>query len=121
MKAEPLCDIERTRFDLFNKNNKMESKYTKGEWVIDKETFVNEHGQTGIQISTKGFYREFVAVWAEDEKDEQAKANALLIASAPELLEALEKVKFALDNSTEVDRKYWSKIILNAIKKAKGE
>lgn len=48
----------------------------------------------------------------------KSKSHAKLIASAPELLEALIKVKCALDNSTEVDRKYWSKQIDKAIKKA---
>lgn len=47
----------------------------------------------------------------------KTEENAMMIVAAPELLEALIKVKCALDVSTEVDRKYWSNQIEKVIKK----
>jgi len=65
----------------------MEFKGTKGKWFIDyEESGYNEHHTLCTPISVDNTIG-FCDVYGEDE---EAKANALLISKAPEMLEMLE-------------------------------
>jgi hypothetical protein len=55
----------------------MKDKYTKGEWVIRNDNSIRVNRSVICQIGSA------------DNNEEQSQANAKLIASAPELLEAL--------------------------------
>ena len=93
----------------------METKHTKGQWQAQ---------------TTKPFIAKVVAFRNGDKleitqsatnlSDEEADANAKLIAAAPELLEALikSKARYEDENMTHLDEYF---LICNAIKKAKGE
>ena len=85
----------------------METKHTKGEWSFD--SFNNIWVDNKIKISISSV-----------EDDETAEANAKLIAAAPEMLEALIKIRgiatkpnFDIDDIDEI-----ISLSFNAIKKA---
>ena len=63
------------------------SKHTPGPWQISKS---NNEKLSTVEIGTEDRYITLLS-WTKDIAEEQ-KANARLIASAPELLEAAEKV-----------------------------
>lgn len=92
-------------------------KHTSGPWSIRKVKspfmIVNESEDAVICITN---------AWEEEYKDEE-QANARLIAAAPELLEALEKLVGFFDGSVSI--KYVANYALpdaiTAIAKAKGE
>jgi hypothetical protein len=64
----------------------MEFKGTKGEWFVDeREQCHNEHGVLVTPISTLNIIN-FADVYGDDE---EAKANALLVSKAPEMLKML--------------------------------
>lgn len=87
----------------------METKHTQGPWNVSYNT--TAHLPFAYVISNK------------QESDEEAEANAKLIAAAPELLEALEIVRIACEVE-KVNAEYgqhpdhWTNKVLNAIKKA---
>jgi len=77
----------------------MDSKYSKGNWEINKEQFNNQKNDNSnllCSITCEGY---FVAeVWKNCNVNrtpelEESEANAKLIASAPEMLEMLERAK----------------------------
>ena len=71
--------------DLLNTNTNTMSKEfkgTQGQWVLEKD------GNSAFFINSTE-REEIVSVWIEDDETE-AKANALLISKAPEMLEALQ-------------------------------
>lgn len=75
----------------------MKTKHTKGEWIINteysKSTVIQK--ETGFPIAETSYsaYKEF------KRNSEEIKANAKLIASAPELLDALQSLlAFAMCN-----------------------
>ena len=87
-----------------------EIKHTAGPWEISKEqygTFIRFEG---------GYFLASVQEFAGDKKD-QSVANAHLIASAPDLLEACEASHHA-KSQAELDSAV--KLIEKAIAKAKG-
>jgi uncharacterized protein YacL (UPF0231 family) len=59
-----------------------EFKGTQGQWALEKD------GNSSFFINSTE-REEIVSVWIEDDETE-AKANALLISKAPEMLEALQ-------------------------------
>lgn len=66
----------------------MEFKGTKNEW------YIGEHRQNGIQIGcSQSHYVACVYRGGADRNDDETIANAQLIATAPELLEALIRLK----------------------------
>ncbi len=73
-------------------------KHTKGKWTAS----IGDRGAT-IQINNDfnhplSFDLKFPDKFAQTELHEEAKANANLIASAPEMLKALKRVNECLDN-----------------------
>ena len=89
----------------------MEKKFTKGDW------FVFNYNQI-VSMPSQCKITNMISGW----NPEQAKANAKLIAAAPDLLEALNNLVLASDlssNSPVVGN--WNELInnaKNAIKKA---
>ena len=68
----------------------METKHTKGEWKATPQRGIIGHC-TVAQIWTNKKERSIANITSCDTEDE-ANANAKLIAAAPELLQALEKI-----------------------------
>jgi hypothetical protein len=72
----------------------METKHTKGKWEVanqsEQKKWFNISSPSGI--IARSFYGELEPIVY----DYEAKANAKLIAAAPDLLEALQKVKSEL-------------------------
>lgn len=102
----------------------METKHTKGNWNLGGNT------ENGVLVSkTPPENRDIATVWKYDNdflENEEMMANAKLIASAPELLEALQEllqVKEWKDKYGKDDQYLKAKPIVwrnaeNAIKKA---
>ncbi len=100
-------------------------KHTKGEWIADTKAWINSKPQSiSIQLTTENHFSgktiASVNPICGDDFDrfnydlEEAQANAKLIASAPDLLEALmiiinddptfleiDKVRIAIDKATK--------------------
>jgi hypothetical protein len=77
----------------------MEFKGTKGNWKISTD---NEMGT--LITSTHPQNRDIATIWKYDAtflENREAKANALLISKAPEMLEMLKKVLIHVDWSYE--------------------
>lgn len=73
----------------------METKHTKGEWEVTKDAFNKQQLHFGLSIKTKiGNDIKYIATIEEIGffTEEENEANAKLIASAPELLEALIEI-----------------------------
>ena len=98
----------------------METKHTKGKWFITNElefesTIKNEYGVRIAEVKAYG------GVFFKDAPVKEKEANAKLIVSAPELLEALKLMADyyiydkAIDDGDYIDME--NKVI-NAIKKA---
>lgn len=99
------------------------SGHTKGPW------FVEQDGKTSIYVSPVDRQEEIavcnVLVIDEDPDDDsgewfngdQTKANARLIAAAPDLLEALENLE---NDSGQIPEHAWA-MVKSAIAKARGE
>lgn len=63
----------------------MEKKFTEGEWIVDKK-----RDTVCIDILCNG---EVIATcWDDDNRVDELRANAKLIAAAPGLIEALEYI-----------------------------
>lgn len=71
----------------------METKHTKGEWTLCQKSGTNDLCR--IKDSSGGIIAD--CFWlGEGRSQAQSEANAKLIAAAPDLLEALQKVKSEL-------------------------
>ena len=68
------------------------SKHTAGPWWIEKTDAVDLPNHVGISSDKHGLLAQVVWCMEEDERTPVCEANANLIAAAPELLEALEKI-----------------------------
>ena len=87
----------------------METRFTKGEWKCE---FTRNDDSTEYYLAnTDGIKTSY----------SEAQANATLIESAPELLEALESAQRLLLMSNDYLNSEEYTLITNAIKKAKGE
>ena len=84
------------------------SKHTKGPW---KQHASNRQ----IVVDDKGFG---VAELYTQNNEVEHEANARLISSAPEMLEALHSARIVLHNSAPDSMGY--QLVLDAIKKAEG-
>lgn len=110
------------------------SKHTKGPWVVEDWDFREPDGcviNSGMQVvaingSVKNGVKCAIYAATEDGDSEEMEANLHLIAAAPELLDALERLKTEIILS-DVDMDYidshfgkWIKNAELAIAKAKG-
>jgi hypothetical protein len=75
---------------LLQQRSKMMSKHTEGPWSI---TGVSENDYEYAEIGTENQTIAVTLSPNNDMKDPELAANALLIAAAPELLEALKDVE----------------------------
>jgi len=94
----------------------MSTQHTPGPWEIDE---VDKGFSAQILGPSTGFCRDILATlpmeWAESE------ANARLIAAAPELLEALQKIATVDMGGGFLGAQACRKVALAAIAKARGE
>jgi len=70
----------------------METNFTKGKWYIEDVREKNEHGATGIDISSTQNICKFATIWAIGKIDKEAEANAKLIVAAPVMLKMLIEI-----------------------------
>ena len=99
-------------FDYRNfKTNKMETKHTQGEWEISK----NQNQGVRINVGSDPIKMTTICSLSGSPREEEVNANAKLIAAAPDMLDALIKIKeiggFSSDGKIGI-------LINNAIKKA---
>jgi hypothetical protein len=66
-----------------------EPKWTRGPWTVGDDGIVDNQNGFPIKLAT-GWKED---AWQNDDADEESKANARLIASAPELYTALETAR----------------------------
>lgn len=95
----------------------MKTKHTKGEWKVETQPLLRPKGCTKYYITSNNgelLITEFTRV---DYLKDEAEANAKLIASAPDLLEALIKLYGAIDSCIDLTPEL-IKDCKNAIKKA---
>ena len=105
----------------------MEIKHTPGPWVVGESDFLDQwvcidapNGDPDLDYkSWEGIAMAYGCEESPSKGLKKARANALLIASAPELLEALEEVVQWLELGDHEGQMH-SKAIA-AIAKAKGE
>jgi hypothetical protein len=93
-------------------------KHTQGEWLLH-ENLRSINSENNIPIANV-WYNNIANVWYKNTTmvtEEEGLANAKLIASAPDLLEALIEAKKALNNYSTTNGVVLGKII-NAITKA---
>ena len=85
----------------------MEFKGTKGKWVV---TSIN--GRNGIKTTNDDFM--FIDTWngiiSPELTDEQARANALLISKAPEMLEFLMELYNDKETYSDIGSIYQEKL-----------
>ena len=105
----------------------MSEKFTKGPWYADKNGKIWRNipsdlyeyggkiaGDMPLAFVSKGWYE-------KDETPYPQQANANLIAAAPDMYEALEKVCHDCDDTGTIDDECKSCSIYKALRKARGE
>lgn len=101
-----------------------EFKGTKGEWYVDhEESGYNEHRQLCTPISTSNNGSYIIGICDVYGEDKESISNAKLIASAPELLEALQhglRLAESLKNKESIAVRMFIKSAQQAINKALG-
>ena len=107
----------------------MEAKHTPGPWIVDDWQYSvpgREHVPT--IVNGRDAVAEACPLWHEvgEDREPERKANAALIAAAPDLVEALESVRSNMQAISETNRK-WTvndqrvyEIVETAIVKAQG-
>jgi hypothetical protein len=79
----------------------MEFKGTKEEWYVENLNSPNKGKYPAFEIDISSESQNNICtVWYADLFSEEAKANALLVSKAPEMLEMLIEV---LENKSDVD------------------
>jgi hypothetical protein len=91
------------------------TKHTPGPWEIKRHP---DSGYKFISGPKHSGLAQVVWCMEEEERSPECEANAHLIAAAPELLEALQKVFQAMNDDMPVRLR---KVCYEAIAKAKGE
>lgn len=86
----------------------MEKKFSKGEWSRKTTKEYSDIYCNGTTIAT---------YWNHMRNEEELEANAKLAAAAPELIEALEKIKSMCDGNKDNENNIWH-IANKAINKA---
>ena len=96
--------------------------YTKGPWTIARHTSGQPQIETE-QVKTTFGKNRVIALVYQGLIDSESEANAKLIASAPELLEACKTARFSLELTGEADRglKWLWNELNKAIAKAEGK
>ena len=95
----------------------MEAKFTKGEWKIDNNILTNEYGAKEISINCEGLLN-IISVWCSGLiSNEEAEANAKLIAAAPVMYEALAIIRSMCDRNVDKENIIWHKVT-EALQKA---
>jgi len=84
------------------------SRHTEGPWVYDRRG-ENLVGRNGVRVRVYGSGLSFSGL-----PDDESKANARLIAAAPELLEALKDLVDACDGNYWELTKHCNEIIAKA-------
>lgn len=87
-------------------NNMKNTKHTQGEWIVNKHPFLNvqSNGQWICQMSDLKSDKKLDYLSDEYEQEEkrlaeEQKANAKLIATAPELLQLVEELRSLLGDN----------------------
>lgn len=97
------------------------SKHTPGPWRIEFVKDVSS-GSVGSHIIRLGNEWEYLAFHKSGSTPDVEKANAHLIAAAPEMLEALENLLQFVDSIPDITNEHSKmKAARDAIKKARGE
>lgn len=100
----------------------MTTKHTPEPWVVDEDGTVTQ-ADSGAHIAVVSQEDDFPCL-EEDEREEaraECKANARLIAAAPELLEALEKALRESGCDGDLCMHDWHDDARAALAKARGE
>lgn len=104
------------------------SKHTPGPWKIDGPKAMNIQCNIHRVINDDRFPAAFVPAWdqpapGEEDGTEEARANARLIAAAPDLLEALKALRDAVEASKKMNGREYIDLGIQvnaAIAKAEG-
>lgn len=104
------------------------NKHTPGPWIVGSYDFLDQQVYIDApsgdpDIGYKSWEGVAIAYGCEESPSkglEKAKANAMLIAAAPDLLEALERVMRGDGDDYQLDHHSYE-IVRSAIAKAKGE
>lgn len=97
----------------------MNEKWTKGEWKVLKHSWSDSSiYRGGTKIASLELDEEEVTEENQDDHEAEQAANARLIASAPELYEALKMVSEAEWNNLSTDHQ---RVVYFALAKARGE
>ena len=100
----------------------MKTKHTPGPWIVKQVP--QDRYVTDLHVARQDNEGSYVAIIDKVFNSQSATANARLIAAAPEMLEALEKIKETLDiiKGGEFFAMNYELLLVNrAIAKAKGD
>lgn len=103
--------------------------HTRGPFSIEYKKRFSIEGNVLVVLNSDRYPLAFVPAWdspGKDEEDgtEEAKSNANLVRSAPELLEAAENILFRIRNIgywNKPDTEMYIKALEAAVERAKGE
>jgi hypothetical protein len=96
----------------------VKTKHTPGPWAVETA----DDGDSQCVISTDSLYGDCVAITRDLSQDfDTGEANALLIAAAPEILEALQRLADAVDSGNVGEQSLGALEAYRVIAKARGE
>ena len=104
-------------------SNTIETKHTPSPWALDFRHKKSDSAEDGSIIEViylgNGYPQSICTIWTNglsaDNFDEQGRANARLIAAAPDMLAALERLAQEFEDNHEVPD-----YVYGAIRKARG-